>query len=172
MLLPKISVIIPVYNAGDGIKKCLDSLEKQTLKEVEFIFIDDCGTDQSMEIIEKAAAVDKRIRIIRNPYNIGAGNSRNVGIENATGEYLSFVDPDDYIEYNFLQLLYKKTKNKILYGVLITILALFALTASLTVVFDKETLPLFVVRLFISLSVMVAGFRLPVPVFTSPKFLA
>ena len=112
MLLPKISVIVPVYNTGDSVKKCLETLEKQTLKEVEFIFVDDCGTDQSMEILEKAAAADKRIRIIRNPYNIGTGNSRNVGIENATGEYLSFVDPDDYIAYNFLELLYKKTKNK------------------------------------------------------------
>ncbi len=112
MVVPKISVILPVYNPGAGIEKCLDSLRNQTLKEVEFIFVDDCGTDQSMNIVEKAAALDQRIRIIRNPHNMGAGNSRNVGIENAIGEYLSFVDPDDYIAENFLELLYKKTESK------------------------------------------------------------
>ena len=112
MYFPKISVILPVYNPGDGIEKCLASLRNQTLQEIEFIFVDDCGTDQSMKIVEKAAAADKRIRIIRNPHNMGAGNARNVGIENATGEYLSFVDPDDYIATNFLELLYKKTESK------------------------------------------------------------
>jgi len=112
MCSPKISVILPVFNPGSGIKKCLNSLRNQTLKDVEYLFIDDCGTDQSMSIIEKIATEDKRIRIIRNQHNIGAGNSRNVGIENARGEYLSFIDPDDYIAEDFLELLYNKTNRK------------------------------------------------------------
>lgn len=104
----KVSVILPVFNPGDGIHKCIDSLIRQTLREIEMIFVDDCGTDGAKEIILEAAASDTRIRLIENPDNMGAGRSRNNGIEEARGEYLSFVDPDDYISFDFLEQLYKK----------------------------------------------------------------
>ena len=105
---PLISVIIPVWNPGPGISRCIESLRNQTLKEIEMIFVDDCGTDDSMEMVWAAAAEDARIRVIENEKNIGAGPSRNKGIETARGEYLSFVDPDDFVAMDFLFLLYKK----------------------------------------------------------------
>ena len=109
MLEPvKISVILPVYNPGHGIERCIMSLRHQTLHDIEMIFVDDCSTDSSMEKIRAAAAEDPRIRILTNPVNIGPGLSRNRGIEAVRGKYLSFVDPDDYVAEDFLELLYRK----------------------------------------------------------------
>ena len=99
----KVSVIVPVYNPGNGIRKCIQSLRDQTLKEIEILFVDDCGTDHSMSLVEKAAGIDRRIRIIRNEKNSGAGPSRNRGINEAAGKYLSFIDPDDYVFPDFLE---------------------------------------------------------------------
>lgn len=110
-VLPKISVIVPVYNPGDGFVRCLKSLQEQSFTDIEIIFIDDCGTDGSMELVRKAALTDKRIRILVNERNSGAGYSRNRGIEESCGEYLAFIDPDDYISEDFLELLYNKTKQ-------------------------------------------------------------
>ena len=107
-----ISVIIPVYNPGVGIRRCIESLRNQELTDIEMIFIDDCGDDNSMEAVETAAAEDARIRILKNSRNLGAGPSRNAGIEAANGEYLSFVDPDDFVDLKFLSLLYNKAKEK------------------------------------------------------------
>ena len=110
---PLVSVILPVFNPGEAIEKCLNSLQCQTLSNIEIIFVDDCGADDSIKIIEKTAETDKRVRIIRNQKNMGAGFSRNIGIESSRGEYLSFVDPDDYVAPDFLELLYRKSeKNK------------------------------------------------------------
>lgn len=116
---PAISVIIPVYNPGEGIRKCIYMLQNQTLSNIEMIFVDDGGTDDSMDEVRNAAAKDPRIRILVNPENLGAGASRNRGIEEARGEYLAFVDPDDYPEREFLKLLYDKampTKPDIVKG--------------------------------------------------------
>lgn len=107
---PKISVILPVYNPGPGIARCIHSLQHQTLGELEFIFIDDCGTEPAMELVYEAARTDPRFRCLRNTTNIGIGPSRNRGIEAAEGEYLAFVDPDDYIAENFFELLYERAK--------------------------------------------------------------
>lgn len=112
MSKPKVTIVIPVWNPGPGIKRCIESLKSQTLEDIEMIFVDDCGTDDSMDKVRAAAAEDPRIRIIENEENIGAGQSRNIGIDAAHGEYLSFVDPDDYIAPDFLELLYKKTESK------------------------------------------------------------
>ncbi len=111
MKVPKVSVIIPVYNPGIGIEKCLQSLKDQTLHDIEILFIDDCCTDDSVTKIKEAAASDERMRIFRNSKNMGPGYSRNVGIEAASGQYLSFMDPDDYIADDFLELLYNKSKD-------------------------------------------------------------
>ena len=105
--VPIISVILPVYNPGKGVTLCLQSLQNQTLSNIEMLFIDDCGTDNAMQIIESASKKDQRIRIIKNTTNIGAGPSRNRGIELAGGEYLAFVDADDYLDERFLELLYE-----------------------------------------------------------------
>ena len=107
---PKVSVIIPVWNPGEGISRCVASLRGQTLKDIEMIFVDDCGTDGAMDVVRAAAAEDPRIRIITNIENSGAGASRNAAIEMVQGEYVSFVDADDYVEDGFLEILYTKGK--------------------------------------------------------------
>ena len=107
----KVSVIIPVYNPGDGIVRCLRSLQNQTLKEFEMLFIDDGGTDAACEYIRDAGKNDHRIRLLKNPHNMGAGASRNRGIGEASGEYLAFVDPDDYVSENFFELLYNQAQK-------------------------------------------------------------
>ncbi len=105
---PKVSVVVPVYNPGPGFDRCLASLRSQTLADIEMIFVDDLGTDDAMDKVRAAASEDSRIRIITNPKNLGAGPSRNRGIETAQGEYLSFVDADDYVSPDFLELLYNR----------------------------------------------------------------
>ena len=107
-MFPKVSVVVPVWNPGPGISRCVESLRGQTLEDIEMIFVDDCGTDGAMDIVRAAAAEDSRIRIITNERNLGAGASRNAAIELALGEYLAFVDADDYIAPNFLETLYEK----------------------------------------------------------------
>ena len=94
---PKISVIVPVYNTEKYIKKCLDSIINQTVKNLEIIVVNDGSADNSAKLCEDAAKKDKRIKII-NKENEGVSSARNVGVENATGEYIGFVDSDDWIE--------------------------------------------------------------------------
>lgn len=106
-----ISIIIPVWNPGQGIRRCVDSLRCQTLEDIEMIFVDDCGTDGAMDVVRVAAANDSRIRIVTNAENMGAGASRNAVIELARGEYLSFVDADDYVSPDFLEILYMEGKT-------------------------------------------------------------
>ena len=123
-LVIKVSVIIPVYNPGKGIVRCIDSLKSQTLKDIEMLFIDDCGTDDAHEYIKSIKKNDPRIRLIKNIHNIGAGASRNRGIEEARGKYVAFVDPDDYISDNFLELLYyqaEKTGTDIAKGICLNV---------------------------------------------------
>ena len=120
----KVTVVIPVFDSEEGISRCIESLRSQTLQSIEMIFVDDCGTDNSVDIIRKAAIVDARIRLLRNPYNMGAGASRNRGIEEARGKYMAFVDPDDYVSDDFLELLYKqaeKTHADIVKGICLNI---------------------------------------------------
>lgn len=77
----KVSAILPVYNVEQYIGRCIESLKAQTLAGLEFIFVDDCSTDGSMEKVEAWAAEDERVRILRNGENLGAGPSANRGIE-------------------------------------------------------------------------------------------
>ena len=109
---PEVSVIIPVWNPGDGIRRCVASLRSQTLRDIEMIFVDDCGTDGAMDVVRVAVAEDPRIRIVTNAENVGPGISRNAAIDVARGEYLSFVDADDYVSPNFLEVLYTKAKSE------------------------------------------------------------
>ena len=107
---PCVSVVIPVYNPGKGIRRCIAMVQRQTLSDIEILFIDDRGTDDSMEAVRRAARGDRRIRIITNPENLGPGASRNRGIEAARGTYISFIDADDYPGRDFLELLYRRAK--------------------------------------------------------------
>lgn len=115
----KVSVIIPVYNAAQYLERCLDSVINQTLKDIEIICINDCSTDNSLEILEEYASKDNRIKIIDFKENKGVAAARNAGINEAQGEYIGFVDPDDYIDSDFYAQLYKKayeTKADIVKG--------------------------------------------------------
>ncbi len=97
MFEPKVSVVLPVYNVAAYLPKCLESLLNQTLKEIEIICVNDCSPDNSLEILKQYAAKDNRIKII-DQTNTGPGVARNNGIKAATGEYVGFVDPDDWAE--------------------------------------------------------------------------
>lgn len=110
--MPKVSIIIPVYNVEKYLKRCLDSLIKQTLKDIEIICIDDCSKDNSLEILKKYAQKDTRINIIKSETNQGAAVARNKGLTIAKGEYLGFVDPDDAVDLNFYEELYKTAKKE------------------------------------------------------------
>ncbi|DAB15326.1 TPA: hypothetical protein CPU00_06110 [Candidatus Gastranaerophilales bacterium HUM_18] len=106
--MPKVSVIIPVYNTEKFLRKCLDSVCNQTLQDIEIICINDCSTDGSLEILREYARKDNRIKLIELLENCGAAKARNIGIDIAEGEYLGFIDSDDYIDLDFYENLYAK----------------------------------------------------------------
>ena len=105
-----ISVIVPVYNVEKYLPACLDSICHQTLKELEIILVDDGSTDNSGRIAEQYALQDKRIRVVHQR-NGNPGATRNVGLELATGEYIGFVDSDDWIEPEMFASLYAKAET-------------------------------------------------------------
>lgn len=107
----KVSVIIPVYNAEKYIEKCLDSVINQTLREIEIICIDDCSTDNSYSILEIYSKKDSRIIVQKNSVNSGSGFSRNIALSKANGEYIGFVDSDDFIDKNYYEYLYNTAKK-------------------------------------------------------------
>lgn len=106
----KISVVLPVYNVADYLKKCLDSLVNQTFKDFEVICVNDGSTDLSLSILEGYALTDSRFKIITQE-NQGLSGARNTGIKKVKGEYVLFVDSDDWLEANALELLYKHVKG-------------------------------------------------------------
>ena len=103
---PKISVIIPVYNVEKFLRECLDSVVNQTMKDIEIICINDGSTDGSLDILKEYATKDDRI-IVVNQTNGFAGSARNSGLKIARGEYIQFVDSDDYLELNACETAYK-----------------------------------------------------------------
>ena len=106
----KISVIIPIYNSKDYLEDCLNSILSQTLKEIEIICINDGSTDNSLEIIQHIVDKDYRVKII-NQTNKGPSEVRNIGIKYARGEYIFFMDSDDYLDKNSLLELYYTAKQ-------------------------------------------------------------
>lgn len=106
----KVSVIVPVYNAQDYLEQCIVSILAQTLQEIEVICVDDSSTDRSLEILKKYEKEDSRVRVLTQP-NSGAGAARNRGLSQASGEYLSFLDADDFFEPDMLELAYAKAKE-------------------------------------------------------------
>ena len=113
-----VSVIIPIYNTEEYLAKCLESVLKQSLKEIEIICINDCSKDESEKIINRYKEQDERIIYKINEKNMGLSYSRNIGIQCAKGEYIFFLDSDDYIKKNTLYELYnysKKMEMDILY---------------------------------------------------------
>ena len=93
-----LSVIIPVYNVEKYLRECLDSVVNQSFNNLEIICIDDCSTDNSRAILEEYQKIDSRIIILNNDNNLGLGLTRNVGLKFATGDFVHFIDSDDYLE--------------------------------------------------------------------------
>ena len=108
--MSKISVIVPVYNTEKYIEKCLDSLTYQTLKDIEIIVINDGSTDRSKEIIDDYAKKYKNIKAYH-LQNGGVSKARNFGLKKAKGEYITFLDSDDYIDDNLYEKMYDKAKE-------------------------------------------------------------
>lgn len=106
----KISVIIPVYNVEKYLSKCLNSLICQSFQDIEFICINDGSTDNSLNLLEQYALKDSRIKVITQP-NKGPACARNKGLSIATGEYISFVDSDDFIENDAFERLIQSQKQ-------------------------------------------------------------
>lgn len=106
----KVSVLVPIYNVEDFLPECLDSLVKQTLKEIEIICINDGSTDSSLEIIKNYAKNDGRIVVV-NKKNSGYGDSMNKGLDRATGEYVGIVESDDFIDLDAFEKMYKLARK-------------------------------------------------------------
>ncbi len=109
--MPKISLIIPIYNGERYLKQCVESILAQTFEDFEVVFVDDCSPDSSVKMLEEYSAKDKRIKIIHNRENIGQGASRNVGIEHSQGDYLMFQDQDDWFENTAFEECYKQISS-------------------------------------------------------------
>ena len=103
-----ISVVVPVFNVEKYIRRCIESIQKQTIKDIEIIVVDDSTPDNSIEIVEEMAKADDRIRIIRHERNMGLMWARRTGYMAANGEFIGFCDSDDYLPINALELLYNE----------------------------------------------------------------
>jgi len=107
---PEISVVVPVYNVKPYLRKCFDSIISQSMKDIEIIVIDDGSTDGSSEICDVYSSFDERIKVIHQAH-FGVSHARNVGLKQACGKYLMFVDSDDFVEVNFCKIPYEIAVN-------------------------------------------------------------
>ena len=110
MFIPKVSVIVPVYNTEKFLRKCILSLLNQSLKEIEIICVNDGSTDNSFQILLELSEQDDRIKIYSQE-NLGVSCARNKGLEQAKGEFIGFVDSDDYVSEDFFEKLYEAAKR-------------------------------------------------------------
>lgn len=106
--LPLVTIVIPIYNVEKYIRQCLESVIVQTYKNLEILCVDDKGSDGSIEIVNSLLVEDSRIRILRHNKNLGLGPARNTGIKAATGEFIYFLDSDDWIKPGTIENLVKK----------------------------------------------------------------
>lgn len=108
--MPKISVVIPVYNTEKFLNECLDSVLNQTFSDIEVLCIDDGSNDKSLKILNEYSQKDERIKIFETNHK-GSGGARNVGLKEAKGEYIIFLDSDDFFELNMFEEMYNKAKE-------------------------------------------------------------
>ena len=109
----KVSIIVPAYNAEAYLRQCLDSIISQTLQDIEILCINDGSKDSTLEIMREYAAKDSRLKVIDKP-NTGYGNSMNVGLQMAKGEYIGIVESDDFVKPEMYQVLYEAaSKNEL-----------------------------------------------------------
>lgn len=106
-----ISIIVPVYNVEQYLEKCVDSIVNQTYKNLEIILVDDGATDSSGKLCDELAKIDNRIKVYHKE-NGGLSDARNYGVERATGDYIGFVDSDDYIDAEMYEKLYEAIKKE------------------------------------------------------------
>ncbi len=114
--IPLLSIIVPVYNVEKYLRRCLDSLVNQTLKDIEIIVVNDASPDNSEDIVLEYAAKDSRIVYIKHEENKRQGAARNTGIKAARGQYITFVDSDDYVDsdlYHTVIRAFQKTKTNV-----------------------------------------------------------
>lgn len=110
MIQPKVSVIIPIYNTGKYLPECVESVRNQTLRDIEIILVDDESPDNAPQICDEYATIDERIKVVHKK-NGGLGFARNSGLDVAIGEYVSFIDSDDFIGTDMMQTLYETAKE-------------------------------------------------------------
>ena len=108
--MPKISVIVPVFNVEKYLKDCLDSIIKQSIQDIEIILVDDGSEDSSGQICDQYAEIDDRIKVIHKT-NGGLSDARNCGLRVASAQYVGFIDSDDCVDLNFYEKLYHSIKN-------------------------------------------------------------
>lgn len=101
--MPKISLLVAVYNTAAYLPQCLDSLLSQTLKDIEVICVDDASTDNSLALLHQYAEKDNRVKVFALKENSGQAHARNVGLSHATGDYIGFVDSDDWLSQDALE---------------------------------------------------------------------
>ena len=101
--MPKVSVLVAVYNARKYLPQCLDSLLGQTLSDIEIVCVDDCSTDDSLTILHDYERRDRRVKVIHQDVNTGQGHARNNGLQYATGELIAFLDSDDWMAPDCLE---------------------------------------------------------------------
>lgn len=106
----QVSILVPCYNVENYLRQCLDSLINQTLKNIEIICINDGSTDSTYSILKEYSNLDERVRVI-NKENSGYGDSMNLGLKVASGEYIGIVESDDYVDKNMFHYLYVKAKS-------------------------------------------------------------
>lgn len=107
----RISIITPVYNAAATLRRCLDSLAAQTYKEMEIVLVDDCSRDDSMAMLQEFAASRADVKLIHHEVNRGVANARNTGLDAATGDYVYFLDADDWLEPDALEQMARKASE-------------------------------------------------------------
>ena len=112
MKQPLISVIVPIYMVEKYIHRCIDSILQQTYKNLEIILIDDGSPDKCGKICDMYLSVDSRVKVIHQK-NGGVGAARNTGLQHCRGEFITFVDGDDYISSDLIETLYSKIKYNI-----------------------------------------------------------
>ena len=110
--LPKISIIIPIYNVENFLHQTLYSVANQTLYDIEIICVEDCSTDSSLEIVEKFSETDERIHLIRHICNQGVSICRKEAVLKSTGEYIMFLDGDDYLDSRACKKVYSLIRNE------------------------------------------------------------
>lgn len=108
----KVSIVVPIYQVADYLPRCLDSLIQQTLTDIEIICVNDCSPDNSAAILATYASKDPRIIIINHEINQYTAQARNSGLDMATGEYIAFVDGDDYLDLDFCEKLYNLAESE------------------------------------------------------------